>query len=252
MLPSVRVCLFALSLAAVGTTPAAAAAPVVVSANTEALAAATAGRARAPVVAELFTAQGCAACPEADAVFREVARRRGVIALTFPVDIWDYLGWADTGAKPEFTARQRAYIGRLKLREIYTPELVVNGRRETVGFDRAKVQALLASTPRARGPRVRFRSAASVEVRSGSAPPGGAEVWLARFDPAERSVRVTRGENRGKTVVQQNLVRELARLGAWSGAARRYALPVASTPGLRSAVLVQQPKGGMILAAAVR
>ena len=128
---------------------------------------------------------------------------------------------------------------------------MVNGRREGVGFDREKVAALVASAPRARGPRLRLRPGA-VEVGAGPAPAGGAEVWLARFDPEERSVRVTRGENRGKTVVQQNLVRELRRLGAWTGRARRFALPPAETPGLRAAVLVQGAKGGPILAAAAR
>ncbi len=255
MLSPARALLLALTFAlGASSAPAAsaAAAPAVAPSTPGARTATLAAGRRSPVVAELFTAQGCAACPEANALFQEVARRRGVLALTFPVDIWDYLGWADTGARPEFTTRQRAYIARLKLREIYTPQLVVNGRREGVGFDRDKVQALVASAPRGRGPRVRFRSAASVEVRAGPAPAGGAEVWLARFDPAERTVRVTRGENRGKTVVQQNLVRELVRLGAWTGRAKRYPLPTAGEPGLRAAVLVQGAKGGPILSSAVR
>ena len=207
---------------------------------------------RAPVVVELFTAQGCTACPQANALLQEIAGRRGVLALTYPVDIWDYLGWPDTGAKPEFTMRQRAYISKMRLREIYTPEMVVGGRRETVGFDRARVQALVASTPRPHGPRVRFRSASRVEVLAGPRPPGGAEVWLVRYDPAERTVKVTKGENRGKTVVQQNVVRELVRLGAWSGRAKRYALPEAGAPELKTAVLVQGVGGGPVLAAAVR
>ena len=123
--------------------------------------------ARPPVVVELFTAQGCAACPQANALLQELAGRKDVVALTYPVDIWDYLGWPDAGAKPEFTERQRAYISRMKLREIYTPEMVIGGKKEVVGFDRAKVQALLDSQPRLRAPPVRFRSAASVEVGAG-------------------------------------------------------------------------------------
>ena len=210
------------------------------------------GGGRAPVVVELFTAQGCTACPQANALLQEIAGRRGVLALTYPVDIWDYLGWPDTGAKPEFTARQRAYISKMRLREIYTPEMVVGGRRETVGFDRTKVQGLVASTPRPRGPRVGFRSPTRAEVGAGDRPPGGAEVWLVRFDPQEQTVKVTRGENRGKTVVEQNVVRELVRLGAWNGRPRRFTLPPPSVPDLKTAVLVQGAGGGPVLAAAER
>ena len=219
----------ALAAAALRAAPAAAAAPP-----------------RAPVVVELFTAQGCTACPQANALLQEIAGRPGVLALTYPVDIWDYLGWADAGARPEFTARQRAYIARLKLREIYTPEIIVDGRREGVGFDRAKVLALLTAAPRTRGPRVRLRAPTSAEVGAGR---GRGEVWMARFDPAEQTVKVTKGENRGKTVVLQNVVRELVRLGSWSGRTRRYALPAAGAPGLRTAILVQGGQGGPVLAA---
>ena len=217
--------------------------------------ASAARRARAapsrPVVVELFTAQGCTACPQANALLQELAGRKGVLALTFPVDIWDYLGWSDTFAKPEFTDRQRAYIGKLKLREIYTPEMIVAGRKETIGFDREKVNGLIKAEAarRERAPVVRFVSATRVEVGAGG---GGGEVWLARFDPQEKTVKVTTGENRGKTVVQQNVVRELARLGSWSGRTKRFTLPALSAEGLKTAVIVQGAKGGPVLAAAVR
>jgi hypothetical protein len=209
--------------------------------------------AASPVVAELYTAQGCTACPQANALLQELAGRKGVLALTFPVDIWDYLGWSDTLAKPEFTARQRAYIGKLKLREIYTPEIIVDGRKEALGFDREKVTGLVDAEVRrpSRGPRIGFEGA-HVEVGAGPVPAGGGEAWLLRFDPQERTVKVTAGENRGKTVVQQNVVRELTRLGAWTGRRRRYPLPAPSADGLKTAVLVQGAKGGPVLAAAVR
>ena len=215
-------------------------------------AARTPSTARSPVVVELFTAQGCTACPQANALLEEIAGRRGVLALTYPVDIWDYLGWPDTGAKPEFTTRQRAYIAKMRLREIYTPEMVVGGRRETVGFDRSKVQALVSAASRPSGPRVTLRSATRAEVGEGARPPGGAEVWLVRFDPQERTTKVTKGENRGKTVVEQNLVRELVRLGPWTGRPKRYALPGPTAPDLKTAVLVQGASGGPVLAAADR
>src|SRR4029079_15369870 len=84
--------------------------------------------ARPPVVVELFTAQGCASCGDANAYLAKLADRPGVLALTLPVDYWDYLGWADTFAKPEFAERQKAYVSKLSLREPYTPQVVVAGR----------------------------------------------------------------------------------------------------------------------------
>ena len=216
--------------------------------------------ARGPVVLELFTAQGCAACPQANALLGEFASKKGVIALTFPVDYWDYLGWPDTFAKPEFTARQRAYLPRLKLREIYTPEVVVNGRREARGFDRAKVTALVleAQAQARRGPRATLlaKDAQDRPQRVLVGAGGGAgEVWLVRYDPAERTVKVTAGENKGKTVVEENVVRELTRLGTWSGAAKRYRIPPLAKPldprepPLSSVIIVQAAKGGPILSA---
>ena len=73
-----------------------------------------------------------------------------------------------------------------------------------------------------------------------------------RFDPQERTTKVTKGENRGKTVVEQNLVRELVRLGPWTGRPKRYALPGPTAPDLKTAVLVQGASGGPVLAAADR
>ena len=82
-----------------------------------------------PVVVELFTAQGCAGCPEANRAVETVAAEPGVIALTYAVDYWDYLGWTDTFAKPEFAARQRAYRAALKLRALPTPQVILDGLR---------------------------------------------------------------------------------------------------------------------------
>ncbi len=207
--------------------------------------------ARAPVVVELFTAQGCQACPQANALLQELTDKPGVLALTFPLDVWDYLGWADTLAKPEFTARQKAYVARFKLRELYTPEMVVQGRRETLGFEREKVMALLARAQAPAAPRVKFSPQGTrVTVGPGPAPPGGADVWLVRYDPVERTVKVRSGENKGKTVVQQNVVRDLQRLGGWTGRLRTYRLPTAADASSNTVVLVQGAKGGPMLAAA--
>jgi hypothetical protein len=205
-----------------------------------------------PVVVELFTAQGCASCPQANQMLTEIAQRRGVIALTWPVDYWDYLGWSDTFARPEFTTRQRAYVSRLRLKEIYTPEVVVSGRAEAPAVERDDVDAVIEAdaAKRQRGPAISFsRQGKRVTVGAGTALRGGVEVWLVRYDPSRRDVRVRTGENAGKTVTHVNVVREASRLGAWTGRTRSYTAPAAA-PGLTTLVLVQGAKGGPILAAA--
>jgi hypothetical protein len=73
------------------------------------------------VVVELFTAQGCSSCGKANQVVADMADDKGVLALTYSVDYWDYLGWTDTFAKPAFAARQRAYAQKFSLRDVPTP-----------------------------------------------------------------------------------------------------------------------------------
>ena len=208
--------------------------------------------ARPPVVVELYTAQGCASCGDANAYLAKLADRPGVLALTLPVDYWDYLGWADTFAKPEFAERQKAYVSRLALREPYTPQVVVDGRAQAGGLQTAKVEQLLAEA--ARHPRktlaLAFVGAARVDVGTGVPPRGGAEVWMIRYDPRAQEVAVKTGDNKGQTMVHRNVVREIKRLGAWRGRARAYRLPPAAEDGLATAVLVQAAPGGRVLGVA--
>src|SRR5688500_15406735 len=102
-----------------------------------------AAAAKPPVVVELYTAQGCGSCGEANAHAAKLAERPGVLVLTFPVDYWDYLGWEDTFAEPEFAERQKAYVARLKLREPYTPQVVVDGRAQVAGRQSSRVDQLV-------------------------------------------------------------------------------------------------------------
>jgi hypothetical protein len=212
-----------------------------------------AARERAPVVIELFTAQGCSACPKANVLLDSYADRSHVIALTFPVDYWDYLGWRDTFAQPAFTERQRAYTDRLKLRSLTTPEFVIDGAREASGSDGAKIDQMIESSSGGSEPAPRIhllRHGGRVRISAGAKPVHGADVWLIRYDPSLQEVKVKTGDNKGKVVSARNIVEELDRLGPWSGHARTYVLPKASAPSLKSAILVQGAKGGRILAAA--
>ena len=203
-----------------------------------------------PVVVELYTAQGCATCVKANGVIGDLGGKKGVIPLTFSVDIWDYLGWPDTLSKPEFTTRQRAYAARLKVREIYTPEIVVQGEAEGLATDSDKIADLIAKAeaqPR-HGPHIRFlRHDSRVRI---AGPGERGDVWLVRYDPDPQSVKVKAGDNKGQTVTVRNAVRELIKLGAWRGALQTYVLPKPTEAGLKTVVLVQAPRGGRIFAAA--
>ncbi|HEX5262204.1 MAG TPA: DUF1223 domain-containing protein [Phenylobacterium sp.] len=215
------------------------------------LAATPAAAAKPPVVVELFTAQGCASCGEANAHVAKLADKPGVLALTFSVDYWDYLGWADTFAKPEFADRQKAYVAKLELREPYTPQVVVDGAAQAPGSKTDKVDKLVAEAAKAsrNPPAIEFGSE-RVYVGSARSPKGGGEVWLIRYDPREQDVAVKAGDNKGQTIPHRNVVREVTRLGGWRGRPVAFRLPAEPEEGLKSVVLVQAGHGGRVLAAA--
>ena len=204
---------------------------------------------RAPVVVELYTAQGCTSCGDANAYVAKLADRHGVLALTFSVDYWDYLGWKDTFAQPEFADRQKAYVARLSLREPYTPQVVVDGRAEAAGLKSNRVETLLRDAERSprNTPDIRFVGPHRVDVGSGRAPKAGGDVWLIRYDPREQDVTVKSGDNKGKTIAHRNVVHELKRLGAWRGRPVALRLPAASDDGLKTVVVLQAGRGGRII-----
>lgn len=208
-----------------------------------------------PVVVELFTAQGCAGCPDANRTLEAVAGEPGVIALTYGVDYWDYLGWSDTFAKPEFGARQQAYRQAMKLRNVSTPQVVVDGRRHLSGAHSPELQAAIDAEAGARPwpPEIEFRETGDrVGVGSGRPPPGGAEVTAIIYQPGLQTVEVKQGDNRGQAVRHVNVVREVHRLGDWTGRAVLFALPADSASEDNVVVLVQSKADRRILSAARR
>lgn len=209
-------------------------------------------QAKSPVVVELYTAQGCASCGQANAYVGKLAEKPGVLALTFAVDYWDYLGWEDTFAKPAFAERQKAYVARLDLREPYTPQVVIDGRAQVGGLQDDKIDKLVSDAVQARrrGPDMAFIGQRRVDVGSGTLPRGGAEVWLVRYDPREQDITVRKGDNKGQTVPHRNVVVEIKRLGVWRGRPTAYRMPLPSAEGLATAVIVQSPHGGRVIAAA--
>ena len=212
--------------------------------------AAQAADAAHPAVIELFQSQGCSSCPPAAANVAALSGRPDVLALSFQVTYWDHLGWKDTFAQPKYTDRQWAYARALRHDNVFTPQVVVNGRADGVGVDPGELTTLLNRADRGdAGPNVAITGDA-VAIGAAAAPSQAADVWLIRYDPRTLMIPIQRGENGGKTLPHKNVVREFVRLGGWTGHAARFDLPRAGDPALKTAILVQTAGAGPILAAA--
>jgi hypothetical protein len=207
-----------------------------------------------PIVVELFTAQGCSGCPEANRQIEDLAPDSEVIALTYGVGYWDYLGWSDTFARPEFASRQRAYRQALQLRNVATPQLIIDGRHQVPASRKSDIRAAISalgaqSLP---PPQIEFRQTGDrVGVGSGRVPDGGAEVVAVIFRPGVQTVEVGRGDNQGQRVRHLNVVREVHRLGSWNGRPALYALPARKVTEDKVVVMVQSQNDRHILTAAV-
>jgi len=211
---------------------------------------------------ELFTSQGCSSCPPADKLLGEFAKDPSLVALSLPIDIWDYLGWKDTLALPGHTARQRAYAEERGDRQVYTPQMVVNGSMHVVGSDRAAIEKVIAATDR--NPAIMslpvLVSVAgndlSVTVKAAAGAPKRGEVWLC---PLARAITVPigRGENRGRTLTYHNVVRAWRKLGDFAGTDQTWSIPLSKIEnGVvdAAAVMVQEgthDKPGIVLGAAM-
>ncbi len=205
-------------------------------------------------VVELFQSQGCSDCPPANANVMALSDRPDLLTLSFGVTYWDQLGWKDTFASPQYTARQWDYAHGLHHREVYTPQVIVNGRADITGRDKAQLESLIVRETNLIAPPVEIAGGhvrVGEDVLARTTGKGARyDVWLVRFDPRIENVPIARGENGGLTLPHRNVVKQLVKLGVWNGAAADFPLPAAAQGGLKDAVLVQKGPGGSIVAAA--
>lgn len=206
-------------------------------------------------VVELFSSQGCKSCPAADRLLSDLRGMPGVLALTLHVDYWDYLGWKDTLASPEFSQRQYDYAKARGDMDVFTPQMVVNGEKQMVGSQRSEVFAVIEQSRRASWPAaLRIEDSAKemvIEISAGEAQQD-ATLWV--MPVMERTtVKIEKGEMAGRQVDYTNVVRKLVPAGMWRGEAARIALPkeglMPSGAGACVALL-QQGKVGPILGCA--
>jgi hypothetical protein len=208
-------------------------------------------RAEPRAVIELFTSQGCSSCPAADKLAGELARDPSLVVMSLPIDYWDYLGWKDTLALPGHTKRQKAYSKARGDREVYTPQVVVNGVAHALGSNKDAIEQAIAQTRTqdgtlsipvklsVAGDQISVSVPAAKDASADASAKG--EVWLC---PITRNAKVAigRGENSGHTVTYHNVVRRWIKLGDWTGAAHTFTLPkqdVTEAGGDAVAVVVQ-------------
>lgn len=217
-----------------------------------------------PVVVELFTAQGCADCVAAEDMLSDLAQRSDVLALSWHVDYWDYLGWPDDLARPEFSARQRGYNLLRGARSLFTPQFVIGGKTAIARPAPAEVMRAvkhdLAEPDRLTITRQQDGAQLAMELTPRGPLPAGMVVQLVRFVP-RREVLVTAGENRGRHLKLRNVVAASEVLASWNGKAPlrlRVTLGAGAAGDLpedtRHALLVQQMHGshpGEIFAALI-
>lgn len=211
-------------------------------------------------VVELFTSQGCSSCPPADKLLAKLAKRDDIIALTMPVDYWDYLGWKDTLAKSQFSNRQRSYARTRGDRQVYTPQVVVNGVVHAVGSRAYEVDTAINKSRRELAKRLvpvsmRLKDK-KIIIQLGSAPEAlevrKGKLWLAVIEQ-KINVSIERGENHGKQITYSNVVRSLKPIGEWSGKSTTLQFDksdfmVKGSDGCT--ILLQQGNSGPIIGAA--
>jgi len=201
-----------------------------------------------PVVVELFTSQGCPMCPEANALLEELGAGGSVIAIAYGVSWWDMYGWEDEFARPEFAARQQAYVEAGEAMRVYTPHFVVNGAPEKMRFAAETVRGAVGAA-RPLPPVVEI--AGDTVSLDGPARATPAQVWRVDYHPGSQTRRIEGGANAGRSMAHFNMAAELISLGEWAGGPQTFDLAPAE-PGLETALLVQDGSGGRIIAAARR
>ena len=203
---------------------------------------------------ELFTSQGCSSCPPADLNLGKLATRPDIVALSFHVDYWDYIGWKDRFASKESTERQRIYARTLKQRYVYTPEMVVDGRAHEPGVKESAIEGLLAEarrqSPKRITPELKRTADGALTIRLAAAKLAQpADVIVFAYD-RRHSTPIERGENNGRRLENFNVVRHFEVVSRWNGTEQQWTVQAERfQPDQGIAVLVQQADQGSVLGA---
>lgn len=170
---------------------------------------------------ELFTSEGCSSCPPADAILEEIQKKysdKNVLALSYHVDYWDKLGWKDVFSNSLFTERQEYYSDIFRLNTIYTPQVIINGKKEFIGSNRNK---LISSIDE----QLDEKPTTSIKLKAIQNNTGKIEVNYSTDGDNSKDAqlilllvqkmatsKINRGENEGRTLHHINIVRQISYL----------------------------------------
>jgi hypothetical protein len=220
-----------------------------------------------PVLIELFTSEGCSSCPPADALLSRLGRTQPVrgadiIVLEEHVNYWDRLGWKDPFSSEAATARQNEYGQALGGSQVYTPQMIVDGRTEFVGSSETDALRAIRAASQASKPTVQLSwergdmLAIHIESVNSAMHDGEAEAFLVISENRLHS-DVRRGENAGRALEHDGVTRQFLPLGKINSAAAGFSSTIATHPlrewnreNLRAVVFVQERRSRHVLAAA--
>jgi hypothetical protein len=204
--------------------------------------------ARAPVLVELFTSEGCSSCPPADRLLESLDAQ--VIVLSEHVDYWDRLGWRDPYSSHANTLRQESYARGFGTEGPYTPEMVIDGAAEFVGNDGRRAADEIARARNREKLGIRLtRTGAGVRVEIDPASKS-ADVMLALADDSGTS-QVAAGENKGRQLHHVAILRSLRKIGSLKHGAPFTQTVAIPTDGGRVIVFVQDGTAGKIYGSAM-
>lgn len=207
-----------------------------------------AGSARSDILLELYTSEGCSACQDADLLVGDYSEMEGILPLSFHVDYWDYLGWKDTLARPEFSMRQIAYQQAHKEKQVFTPQMIIAGDKSQSGGDLNAIASAIRGATNAPQIELLTRiSGANVNLQftNLSGKNSNKSIMLASYIPFQ-TVQIKAGENAGKTMTYINVVKKLIKIADWDGSAMSE-VNFKMNPKYRYAVFVQEANMGSVV-----
>ncbi len=221
------------------------------------------------ILVELFTSEACSSCPPADELLRQLDSHQmingeQIVVLSEHVDYWDGTGWRDRFSSRDYTNRQQEYARRFGISGPYTPQIVVDGRREFVGNDARLLQSALNEAALKQKAEVLVSTEEinateiAVKIKISSLPHSAkrADLYVALADNIDET-HVNGGENSGRVLRHVAAVRSLLRIAKLGeqGIEKeiRLRIPKPGTPqNLRVVAFVQEPDNGAVLGAGVK